>query len=226
VPEGFPKRCLTPNGDLFIKRDATPEQAREVTRAYWASISWTDWNLGRVVAELDRLKLRDNTVIVFWGDHGYHLGEKGKWSKHASLFEVGTRVPLIVLAPGAKGNGKSSPATVQSLDIFPTLCALCGIKPPKGLDGHSLKPLLDDPSARWDHPAYSVFGNAKGVIGTVVRTARYRYAEYEGGKGGAMLFDHDSDPGERKNLAGDPKHAETRKQLSALLRKLPAEKKD
>ena len=77
-------------------------------QAYYAAISWTDWNVGRVVAELDRLGLRENTVIVFWGDHGYHLGENGKWSKHGSLFEVGTRVPLIVVAPGAKANGTAA----------------------------------------------------------------------------------------------------------------------
>ena len=100
VPPGFPPRCLTPNGDLFIKRDATEAEARQMIRAYWASISWTDWNVGRVLAALDELGLRDNTVVLFWGDHGYHLGEKGKWAKHGSLFELGTRVPLIVAAPG------------------------------------------------------------------------------------------------------------------------------
>src|SRR5262249_7688865 len=145
LPAGFPKPALTPNGDLFIRREATEDEARKVTQAYFASVSWTDWNVGRVVAELDRLKLRDSTVIVFWGDHGHHLGEMGKWSKHGSLFEVGTRVPLVIVAPGAKGNGKAAPPPVQSLDIYPTLCELCGLKAPEGLEGHSLKPLLDDP---------------------------------------------------------------------------------
>jgi arylsulfatase A-like enzyme len=104
-PPGFPKASVPArNGDLFIDREASPDDAREMIRAYWASLTFTDWNVGRVVAELDRLDLRRKTVIVFWGDHGYHLGEKGKWSKHGSLFEIGTRVPLIVLAPGAAGN--------------------------------------------------------------------------------------------------------------------------
>src|SRR5207244_12966493 len=94
APEGFPKASIPMrNGDLFINREATPEAAREMIRAYWASTSWTDWNVGRVLKELDALGLRDNTIILLWGDHGYHLGEKGKWSKHNSLYEVGTRVP-------------------------------------------------------------------------------------------------------------------------------------
>jgi arylsulfatase A-like enzyme len=223
VPDGFPARSLTQNGDLFMFRDASEAEAKEVTRAYWASVSWTDWNVGRVVAELDKLGLRENTVIVFWGDHGYHLGEKGKWSKHGSLFEVGTRVPLVVAAPGAKGSGGVAPKPVQSVDIYPTLCELCGMKPPAGLEGHSLKPLLDNPAAAWEHPAYTVAGNRKN-LGVAVRTAGYRYAEYEDGKGGAMLFDEAADPSESKNLAADPKFAKVRDELSAMARKHAAAK--
>jgi iduronate 2-sulfatase len=219
VPPGFPKQCVTANGDLFIQRDATEDQAREMIRAYWASVSWTDWNVGRVLDELERLGLLENTIVIFWGDHGYHLGEFGKWAKHGSLFEVGTRVPLIIVAPGAKGNGKTSPRPVQALDIYPTLCEACGLTPPKGLEGHSLAPLLENPSATWDHAAFSVYGNAKKVIGLAVRTERYRYAEYEGGQGGAMLFDHTNDPLEVRNLADDPALAEMRRELSGRLRK-------
>jgi arylsulfatase A-like enzyme len=218
LPEGFPARALTPNGDLFIGRDATEDEARKMTQAYWASVSWTDWNVGRVVAELDKLGLRQNTVIVFWGDHGYHLGEMGKWSKHGSLFEVGTRVPLVVLDPRAKGNGKTVTKPVEALDIYPTLCELCGLKPPPGLEGHSLKPLLDDPNAKWDHPAVSVYGNAKRR-GVAVRTEKYRYVEYDGGKDGVMLFDAVADPHETKNLADDPKLAKVREELAAVARR-------
>ena len=108
VPPGFPKAAIRPhNADLFIGRGASESEAKQVIRAYLASISWADWNLGRVVAELERLKLRDNTVIVFVADHGYQLGEKGKWSKAGSLFEGGTRIPLIIDMPGAQGNGRS-----------------------------------------------------------------------------------------------------------------------
>jgi iduronate 2-sulfatase len=220
VPDGFPRLSVPArNSDLFINRDATPEAAREMIRAYWASLTWTDWNVGRVLAELDRLGLRDRTVIVLWGDHGYHLGEKGKWSKHASLFEVGARVPLVVAAPGAKGNGQSSPRVVQSLDIYPTLTSLCQVLAPAGLEGQSLAPLLADPQAAWDRPAYTVSGANNRLAGVAVRTERYRYAEWEGEKGGAMLFDHAADPHETKNLADDPAHAAAKAELSALARK-------
>jgi arylsulfatase A-like enzyme len=223
VPEGFPKPCLTPNGDLFIKRAATEQEARAMIQAYWASISWVDWNVGRILAELKKLGLQDRTIIVFWGDHGYHLGEKGKWSKHGSLFEVGTRVPYLIAAPGAKGNGKASPRVVQALDSYPTLVELCGLPQPKGLQGHSLKPLLDDPKALWDHPAYSVFGpNPDKLVGVAVRTERFRYVDY--GAAGAMLFDHTTDPHERKNLIDDPKFAQVRDELSALAKQHAAKK--
>lgn len=216
VPEGYPKQSVTRNGDLFIDREASPEAAREMIRAYWASISWVDWNVGRVLAELDKLGLRDKTIVLFWGDHGYHLGEKGKWAKHGSLFEVGTRVPLIVAAPGAKGNGKPSPRIVQTLDLYPMLVELCGLPAVKGLEGHSLVPLLADPQAQWDHPAFSVAGNTGKLAGVAVRTERYRYAEYNSGNGGAMLFDEQADPHEMKNLADDPKFASVKAKLSAL----------
>jgi iduronate 2-sulfatase len=219
APEGFPERSITPNGDLFIGRDASEDEAKQMLEAYYASISWTDWNVGRVIAELDELGLRDNTVIVFWGDHGYHLGEFGKWAKHGSLFETGTRVPLVVAAPGAKAKGAVAPHPVQSLDIYPTLCELCGLKAPAGIEGHSLKPLLDDANVKWDHPAYSVAGNAKN-LGVAVRTAKYRYAEWTGAKGGgAMLIDESADPHETKNLIDDPQLAAVREELSALAKK-------
>ena len=104
VPPGFPSAAIRKrNADLFIGRGASEAEAKEVIRAYIASISWADWNLGRVMAELDRLGLRDNTIIVFVADHGYQLGEKGKWSKAGSLFEMGTRVPLLVVCPRRQG---------------------------------------------------------------------------------------------------------------------------
>jgi arylsulfatase A-like enzyme len=215
VPEGFPKASVPArNGDLFINRDASRQAAQEMIRAYWASLTWMDWNLGRVMAELDRLGLRDNTVIAFWGDHGYHLGEKGKWSKHGSLFEIGTRVPLIIIAPGAKGNGRACPRIVESVDIYPTLVELCGLPQPAGLQGDSLAPLLADPQAEWDKPAFSVSGNNNRLAGVAMRTERYRYVEYDGPNGGAMLFDETADPHETKNLAEEAGMAEVRRELA------------
>jgi iduronate 2-sulfatase len=200
------------NGDLFIDRDASPEAAREMIRAYFACISFVDAQVGRVLETVDRLKLWDNTVIVFWGDHGYHLGEKGKWSKHNSLYEVGTRVPLLVYAPGMKGNGKSSPRIVEAIDLYPTLAELCGLPAQPALEGNSFVSLLKDPAAAWSHPAYTVIPR-----GRTVRTEQWRYTEWEGGKGGAELYSHTADPHEMKNLASDPKHKATVEQMKKLL---------
>ena len=223
APDGFPPASITKNGDLFIGRDATEDEAREMKRAYWASATFTDRNVGRVLEELDRLGLRENTVVLFWGDHGYHLGEKGKWSKHGSLYEIGTRVPLIIQAPGAKGNGQASSRVVESIDIYPTLVELCNLPTPDGIEGDSLVALLDDPGAAWDRPAFTVTGSNESVAGVAVRTEQYRFAEYPGDRGGTMLFDAANDPHELKNLASEPAYAETvahlRKQVTPFLMK-------
>jgi arylsulfatase A-like enzyme len=220
---GFPKSSITSNGDLFINRDATPEAAQEMIRAYWSSVTWMDWNLGRVMHELDQLGLREKTVIVFWGDHGYHLGEKGKWSKHGSLYEIGDRVPLIIAAPGRAGNGSPCPRIVETVDLYPTLAQLCGLTPPQGLQGDSLVPLLDAPAAAWDKPAFTVAANNGELSGIAVRTERYRYAVYPGEDGAEMLIDETADPHELKNLATDPALAEVRRELSGRVLQFRAE---
>lgn len=215
APSGFPKISITGNSDLFVKRDASREEATKMLQAYYASVTWTDWNVGRVIQELDSLGLRERTVVVFWGDHGYHLGEFGKWAKHGSLFELGTRVPLIISAPGMSGNGKTVEPPVQSLDLYPTLCNLCGIAPPASIEGHDLVPLLNDVLSPWNHVAYSVAGNAV-KLGVAVRTNRYRYAEWSDGRDGSMFIDESIDPNETKNLVQDPKYADVVNELSQL----------
>lgn len=224
VPPGFPSAAIRKrNADLFIGRGASEAEAKEYIRAYLASTSWTDWNVGRVIAELDRLGLRENTIIVFVADHGYQLGEKGKWSKAGSLFEMGTRVPLIIAAPGKAGNGQSCERIVASLDLYPTLMELCGLPVQKEIEGTSLVPLLKKPAANWDKPAYSVWSeDGKTLHGVAVRTAQWRYAEYgKAGANGAMLLDP-KDPDELKNLAGDEKYKPVVAELSALTRKYAA----
>jgi iduronate 2-sulfatase len=217
TPEGMPAACLPlQNGDLFVNRDATEQAAKEMIQAYRASASYTDWNIGRVLDALDRLGLADHTLVVFFGDHGYHLGEKGKWSKHGSLFEVATRVPLVVRLPKATGNGQMSPRTVELLDVYPTLVELCGLKPPAGLEGNSFAALLQDPKAAWAHPAFSV--TQRDVLGKSVRVEGWRYTEWDDGKAGAVLFDESSDPHEMKNLVNDPQHAATVEKLKSFLR--------
>jgi len=225
VPSGFPSAAIRKrNADLFIGRTASAAKAREVIRAYIASISWVDWNVGRVLAEVDRLGLCQNTVIAFVADHGYQLGEKGKWSKAGSLFEMGTRVPMLMAVPGAKGNGQSCPRIVESLDIYPTLVELCGLPLPSGVEGKSLVRLLNHPQAKWDGPAYSVWSeDGASLHGVAVRTEKWRYAEFgPDGKNGAMLFDPKIDPLEMKNLADDPHHAKVCAELSLLTRSYAA----
>jgi iduronate 2-sulfatase len=225
VPPGFPSAAIRKrNADLFIGRGASEAAAREVIQAYIASISWTDWNIGRVLAELDRLGLRDNTIVVFVADHGYQLGEKGKWSKAGSLFEMGTRVPLIISAPGAHGNGHASTRIVESLDIYPTLVELCGLPPQSEIEGTSLAPLLHDPRAKWDKPGFSVWSEDGHTLhGVAVRTEKWRYAEFgKDSVNGAMLFDPHHDPLEMTNLANDPKYKAVCDELSALTRQYAA----
>jgi arylsulfatase A-like enzyme len=219
APPGFPPISIaTRNTDLFIGRDASPAQAREMIRAYYASVSFMDAQVGRLLDALDRLKLREKTIIVFWGDHGYHLGEKGKWSKAYSLYEVATRVPLIIATPATKP--ATSSRTVELLDLYPTLVELCGLQPPYKLEGYSLTALLRDGKAKWEHPAFSVV-MYQGKLGKSVRTERWHYVEWEDGKEGSMLLDHDNDPDELKNLASDPRYAQTVKEMNELLKRIP-----
>lgn len=209
----------------------TDAQRRQAIQAYYASTTFMDAQVGRVLAALERLKLADKTIVVFISDHGYHLGEHGLWQK-MSLFENSTRVPLIIHDPRAKGNGKACGRTVELVDLHATLADLAGIPAPNGadpqvpaLEGKSLRSLLDDPSSAWNKPAITQVsrGNPLGkepwFLGNSVRTERYRYTEWDGGKRGVQLYDYETDPGEIKNLADDPAHAEVAKQMKALLKK-------
>lgn len=223
APPGFPEISIAKrNTDLFIGREASPAEAREMIRAYYASVSFMDEQVGRVLDAVDRLKLSEKTIIVFFGDHGYHLGEKGKWSKAYSLFEIATRVPLIIAGPKIKAG--VSPRTVQLLDLYPTLVELCGLpqpyQKPARLEGNSLTSLLRNPTANWNHPALSVV-RYQNKLGKSVRTERWHYVSWEDGTAGEMLIDHGSDPLELKNLAADPAYAGTVRQMKQLLADLP-----
>ncbi len=194
----------------------TPDQARECKRAYYAAISFVDAQIGRLLDAVDRLGLRDRTIIVFWSDNGYHLGEHGLWFKQ-SCFEESARVPVIVAAPGLKTAGQACSRPVELLDLYPTLADLAGLAPPKHLQGASLRPLLANPQAEWKRPAFTQVQRA-GAPGHTVRTERWRYTEWDSGAKGAELYDQDTDPQELRNLAADPKHAEVVAQMKALLK--------
>ena len=209
------------NADLFIGRESTPELSREMKRAYWASTSFMDAQVGRVMDALEKNGLKDNTIIVFFGDHGYHLGEKGKWSKAYSLYELGLRVPLIIAVPN--GKNQSNQRVVELIDLYPTLADLCDLPLPKGIEGKSLKPLLNNPKAKSDNIAYSVT-DYRGIIGKSVRTDRWHYVEWDEGKQGSMLYEHPKDALELKNLAQNEKYAKVVAEMKTLLAKMPTAK--
>lgn len=197
----------------------TDDLRRKAVQAYYASISFMDAQVGRVLESLERHGLAENTIIVFTSDHGYHMGEHGLWQKR-SLFEESTRVPLLMVVPGMKG-GQVVPAPVSQIDLFPTLTELCGLQAPANLQGQSLVPMLKDPAAPGRGWALTqVYRVEKGepFFGYSIRTPRWRYSEWDEGRRGVELYDHESDPGEFINLAGDPEHARVVSDLSARLR--------
>lgn len=219
APAGFPSMSISPrNADLFIGRESTPELSREMIRAYYASTSFMDAQVGRVLDALEKSGQRENTIVVFFGDHGYHLGEKGKWSKAYSLYEIGLRVPLFIAVPN--GKRQMSPRPVQLQDLYPTLAALCGLRRPDDIEGHDLSQLLKTPTAKWNYPAYSMM-QFQDILSHSIRRDKWHYVEYDQGKRGHMLFDISQDPHELKNLADDPKYARTVEQLRIELRKMP-----
>lgn len=196
----------------------TLEQRRAAIRAYLACVSYVDEQAGRVLDALKSKGLEYNTIVVFMSDHGWHLGEHGLWHKR-SLFEESARVPFIVRAPGMKSGGKRSDSLIESIDLFPTLCDLTGVLPLKQFEGKSLRPLLDNPSATLHDAAFTQARRGKNAEfwGRTVRTSRWRCTEWDEGRSGIELYDHDADPSEYTNLANDPKHADTLKDLRALL---------
>jgi uncharacterized sulfatase len=219
VPAGYEK--TVPAAALYSTRPwpnfgVTREQARHSKQGYYATISFVDAQIGRVIAALDRLGLRDNTVIVFWSDHGYSLGTHGLWMKQ-SCFEDSARSPLIMAGPGVKAGGVS-PRVVEFIDMYPTLADLAGLPLAAKLPGASLRPLLARPEAPWNRPAFTQVERG-GFPGRSVRTPRWRYTEWDEGKQGVELYDHDRDPGEMKNLAGDASFAAVRTELQALVKK-------
>jgi uncharacterized sulfatase len=190
------------------------QQAKEFIAAYYACVSFVDAQVGLILDAMERLKILENTVIVFIGDHGFHLGDHGMWGK-STLFEQSCKAPLIISGPGISGGACTRP--VEFLDIYPTVADLVGLGGVSGLQGASLRPLLAKPDAAWDRPAYTSLRHER-ILGRSVRTERYRYTEWDGGKEGVELYDYQSDPNEFKNLAKDAGAREILGKMKGLLK--------
>jgi uncharacterized sulfatase len=200
----LPKASLRPNNNVFRYAAPTRDEASDALQAYLASTSFVDSQVARVLAKLDELHLDENTIIVLTGDHGYQLGEHGLWAKQ-TLFEGANHVPLIIAAPGVKPGARSGLA--EQVDIYPTLCDLAGLPKPKHLQGRSLKPTLDDSSAKGKQVAIStMIAPHTKQTGHSLRTDAFRYIAWEGGE--ELLYDLRTDAEELHNLAKQPAQAE------------------
>ncbi|MDX1948710.1 MAG: sulfatase [Pirellulaceae bacterium] len=216
------------------RHDMDEKLTREALQAYYASITFMDQQVGKLLDALDRLKLADSTIIVFHSDHGYHNGEHGGLWQKQSLFEQSARVPLIIAAPGMKGAGKAAAGPVELIDVYPTLAELCGLEAPANLHGKSLAPQMTDPGLATKGYALTQVRRGGGMgkkaggegffAGYSLRTPRWRYTEWDGGQKGVELYDHEADPHEFTNLAKDPQHTGTVAQLQKQLRELAAAK--
>jgi iduronate 2-sulfatase len=227
-PEGAPEPAFHNNYELrsygtVPENGKVPDaMALHLIRGYRACVSFMDAQLGRVLDELDRLGLRENTLIVLWGDHGYHLGENGVFTKMTN-FENGTRVPLIVSFTGMKTAGQRSKALVELIDLYPTLAELCALPLPSYLEGTSFAPLLEKPDQTWKKAAFSQYlrTGKPPYSGRSIRTARWRYTEWHDLKqqpAGTELYDELNDPHETTNLAGDRAHNEIVSKLAGQLK--------
>ena len=198
------------------KGPLSDEFARTLVHGYYACVTCTDAQIGRVLAELDRLGMRDNTVVILWGDHVWNLGEHGLWCKHCN-FETSLHSPLIVRGPGIK-HGVKINALTEYLDIYPSLCELCDLPLPGHLQGRSFVPLLKNPNLRWKEAVFSRY-----FRGDSVKTDRYRYTQWRRKDGeiyARMLYDHSADPVENVNISELPENKELINKLSNMFQGL------
>jgi iduronate 2-sulfatase len=224
VPDNYLDTIPQPAADFLTRKreqvNLDPEIARQAIQAYYASITFADAQVGRILSALEESGLTENTIVVFTSDHGYHMGEHGHYQK-TTLFENATRVPLIIAGPGVESRGTTAETLSEMVDIYPTLADLAELTPPRSVAGVSLRPALRNPEARVRESAFSQLGT-----GYSIRTERYRYSEW-GNEAAqrAEFYDRSTDPEELRNLAADPAHRETVRELSRQLRARIAEGK-
>ncbi len=226
-PAGTTPFSLTDFGELrgyfgIPRHGDIPDQlARRLVHGYCACVSYMDAQLGKVLGMLKESGLWDNTVVILWGDHGWKLGEHNSWCKHTN-FEIDTHAPLLARAPAMAAAGRTTTALVEFVDLYPTLCDLCGLTIPEHCEGTSFAPLLDDPGQPWKDAAFSQYPRGGQIMGYTMRTNRYRYTEWQDRTTGEVrareLYDHQADPQENVNAAESPEHANLLLQLAAQLR--------
>jgi len=211
----LPGQKIADNGDhKALLKTTNPEQTwKEAIQAYLACITYADAQIGRVLDALEQGPNRQNTIVVLWGDHGWHLGEKDHWRKF-SLWEEATRAPLIWYVPGMTKANSRCDRTVDFMSIYPTLAELCGFEPPAHLEGKSILPLLKNPQAKWDSPAICTFNYNNHAV----RTEQWRYIRYNQGE--EELYDEKKDPYEWKNLAKAARSTKVKTQLQQWLPKV------
>lgn len=224
APKDAPAFAARSGDDFYwysnVPRDRviTPEFGRRCLHGYLAAVSYIDAQVGRLLDELDRLKLREKTIVVLWGDHGYYMGEHGWWGGKHNNYEGATRAPLIVAVPGAKHPGAKCDALMEFVDVYPSLAEICGLPAALGVEGKSFKPLLDDPKGAIKDSGCSWYPKG-GYLGVAMRTERWRFVEWR--KSGQTsvfeLYDHQADAAENQNVAGRSENAETVRQLSDRL---------
>lgn len=222
LPKGFKQNDLSdipPLGKELAdgrtqKKVIASGEWKELIQSYLASVTFADAMIGRVLDALYKSPSADNTIVVLWSDHGFHLGEKDHWHKTA-LWEEATRIPMVIAAPGVTEAGQVAEQPVSAIDLYPTLIDLAGL-PHKGeLEGASLVPLLQNPNATWDRPAISSWEHKNGEHSYAIRTERWRYIRYYDGTG--ELYDHQTDPYEFTNLANKPGYAGIKAELADQL---------
>lgn len=209
----YMQRATGGNPDIFMQRQPTPQQAKGAIAAYYACVSFVDANVGMVLEALEQQGLDKSTIVVFLGDHGFHLGDHGCWSKY-SMLEATRRVPLIVRVPGAPANGQVCRQFVEFVDLVPTLGELVDLKLPENLEGTSFVPLLVNPEQPWKKAVFMVDGNG----GQMVRDRKHSYLELKRGPVLKALYDLEKDPWETINLADEPAYAEVRQEMAGLLK--------
>ncbi len=209
--------------DIPKEGPVSEEKAYELTRAYYACVTFIDAQIGRLLTELDRLNLSKKTIVIVWGDHGWHLLEHGLWCKHTN-YEIATRVPMIISVPGMQSAGRTTNALTEFVDIYPSLSELCGLPLPDHLEGTSFVPLLEAPQRPWKKAAFSLYPRVLpefgDITGRALRTERYRFVEWANKDSSfykTELYDHDIDPDENFNIAGYSENADLVKHLTQIL---------